>query len=1079
MRNKPSSPIGFIVLLLLLLAALPAFAQDSLDSIPKTLTLKVGETYTFQNKLDYPLFYNSTDDTIISINEAENQITALKSGNVRLFIESFDSFSFATCDVTISGSQAKDAVTKRSGESFINLSKEDQKKIYSEPLLSYLSFIRESDFTEQTFESAAEKIFYLVADVTPGTEQAQSERALSLGMLVSEPLEELNSVTLMGTFKQILTFTANNPDLLSVFGGNRFVLDDPVSDEDLESIVEKAVRLEGSVENLTKISVAHNKGYKGKGMTVAILDTGIRREHEQFSGRVVAESCRSNGGVSSKTGTYRINGRTYNNIRFTRICSGSSSAPILTSDPSNYNHGSHVAGIAAGKDGIAPEANIIAVNVFSEISGYNVGKGNTVQDADVINAFNDLLKWNKTYKIAAVNMSFGMLKSDSYMLAYSTCDSNKPSIFSKFKALVSAGIVPVKSAGNDAKYGAVSYPGCYSNVFTVGALNDSSTIGIPNFSNEHKDLVNIFAPGCQIRSSIYTWESGASCADGRYGSKNCYAKYSGTSMAAPMVTGAFAILKQAYPNMTPAQLESQMRNMSTRTVTGYRNRYTQKILDFTNFNPFNLSDSNIRGKNKEIQIVIPWKNTGRTDFSYTIYDDSTNQRVYPTYKIRDDANKINKIVTFTGSSMVNGKVYRMELQVKQNGRWSQKLTKYGMPIPNVFGATVVAMNKTMVINNQHREPTSGTRYMIFDANTEKELAYQVGTRNETTWSYDKLTNGKLYYAVAVPYRDYKGQRLWGPNENRIYFIPMSAPGDGNVSFSGSNASVSIRKDSDAEGIRVLYRTVGGKLQNGCEGKGNKCTISGLNKNTAYEFYAMKYKTAKNKKYYSMGILIPYKTAGSGLKAPQSNPVVTMTNSGYTKFSIKLASNAQGISVLYREGEGAFKQACEKAGNTCDTNLNVKSRYTFYIMQYRTVNGKKLYSNGIIARDFSSMKNGEYERVYNNFYLADESILQEEIAAALDDYLTEDAMLMAEAMEAMSGELMAKSAEEYDYGFIEDDSWIEEYARFDSDVMAEMIEKQAVPEAQPEEKQGLFSWPNLIFLGGDDTREAPVPSFENK
>ncbi|MBQ6480366.1 MAG: hypothetical protein IJI45_04530, partial [Anaerolineaceae bacterium] len=225
---------------------------------------------------------------------------------------------------------------------------------------------------------------------------------------------------------------------------------------------------------------------------------------------------------------------------------------------------------------------------------------------------------------------------------------------------------------------------------------------------------------------------------------------------------------------------------------------------------------------------------------------------------------------------------------------------------------------------------------------------------------------------------------------------------------------------------------------------------------------------------------PYKTALSGLKAPQNNPVVTMTNSGYTTFSIKKAAEADGISVLYREGEGAFQQACEKAGNSCSTTLSTTKNYTFYIMQYKVVSGKKLYSNGIIARDFSSGKSADIERLYTNFYLADESISQEEIAAALDNYLTEDAMLMAEAMEAMSEDLMAKSAEEYEYEFIEDDdSWIEEYARFDSDVTAEMIEKQAVPEPQPKEEKGPFSWLNFFFLGGEDNREAPVPSFENK
>ena len=115
---------------------------------------------------------------------------------------------------------------------------------------------------------------------------------------------------------------------------------------------------------------------------------------------------------------------------------------------------------------------------------------------------------------------------------------------------------------------------------------------------------------------------------------------------------------------------------------------------------------------------------------------------------------------------------------------------------------------------------------------------------------------------------------------------------------------------------MLYRTVGGSLVNGCEGSGNKCTVSGLKKNTAYEFYIMKYKTVNSRKYYSMGILVPYKTSDSGLSRPQSNPTVAMNNSGYTTFTIKKSDAAVGISVLVREGEGNFQLACEAAGNSC-------------------------------------------------------------------------------------------------------------------------------------------------------------------
>jgi len=341
-------------------------------------------------------------------------------------------------------------------------------------------------------------------------------------------------------------------------------------------------------------------------------------------------------------------------------------------------------------------------------------------------------------------------------------------------------------------------------------------------------------------------------------------------------------------------------------------RYQPQGLDLV------ITDTNIRGKNKEIQVTVPW-NASLIKAECRLYDDSTGREVKPKLTERMDATGKNRVISWVGAPLENGKVYRFKVRVF-NGIWSDTVEKYAMPISNVYGATVVAGNKTMVINTQHREPATGTRYMVFDAATQKELSYKLGTKTNTTWKYDQLQNGKLYYVVAVPYRDYKGQRLWGPNQNRIYFVPMGVPANGKVSFSGTNAAVSIAADSSADGIRVLYRTVGGTLKNGCEAKGSKCTIKGLNSSTAYEFYAMKYKIAEGKTYYSMGTLIPWKTVSSGLTTPQMNPVVAMNNSGYTTFSIKKSTNAEGISVLYKIGNGTFQQACEKAGNSCSTTL---------------------------------------------------------------------------------------------------------------------------------------------------------------
>jgi subtilisin family serine protease len=111
-----------------------------------------------------------------------------------------------------------------------------------------------------------------------------------------------------------------------------------------------------------------NSGYTGAGQTVAILDTGVEKTHSFFGGRVVSEAC------------YSTNDPFFS---ATSVCPGgveASTAPDSglncdALDPSiadACNHGTHVAGIADGNgvgfNGMALDANVIAIQVFSKIS---------------------------------------------------------------------------------------------------------------------------------------------------------------------------------------------------------------------------------------------------------------------------------------------------------------------------------------------------------------------------------------------------------------------------------------------------------------------------------------------------------------------------------------------------------------------------------------------------------------------------------------------------------------------------------------------------------------------------------------
>ena len=263
---------------------------------------------------------------------------------------------------------------------------------------------------------------------------------------------------------------------------------------------------------------AWSMGYRGNGQTVAIVDTGVERNHPFLGGRVVSEACYSGDGYAS----YSL----CPNGQISQVGTGAASPTRCTSLGLDCSHGTHVAGIAAGYQsssfsGVAPNANIIAVQVFSDIDdAYEAG----AWDSDIISGLNYVYNLRTSYSIAAVNLSLGGGYSSSH------CDSASYAMTSIFQLLRNAGIAPVVSTGNDGYAGYISYPACISHAVSVGATSDSDSVA--SFSNTAVNLQEVFAPGVSITSSVPS--SG-------------YEAWNGTSMAAPHITGAFAVYRQFSP----------------------------------------------------------------------------------------------------------------------------------------------------------------------------------------------------------------------------------------------------------------------------------------------------------------------------------------------------------------------------------------------------------------------------------------------------------------------------------------------------------------------------------------------------
>ena len=277
--------------------------------------------------------------------------------------------------------------------------------------------------------------------------------ASSLGMEKVLGLPDFSAVSLYGTLRQILDFAENNDDLVRLFEFEPMLTDGPITEQDVSSLP-KGMNLKDNVEALTSVSKAHDLGLKGDNTVVAIIDSGLDKDHEQFEGRVIAEYC---AGLSGKD--------------FSPPCTEGSSKPTNTNIPTEYNHGSHVAGIAAGRDGIAPNAKIISINNSSE-SCDEKGCFRFLY-FDVWQICQYLADLQKEYKaagkpqIAAVNISFGP-KSDFS----DSCDDEYDEYKQAFDLLLENDIIPVASSGNNRYADAVQPYACLSNSFAVGALAD-------------------------------------------------------------------------------------------------------------------------------------------------------------------------------------------------------------------------------------------------------------------------------------------------------------------------------------------------------------------------------------------------------------------------------------------------------------------------------------------------------------------------------------------------------------------------------------------------------------------------------
>jgi len=249
------------------------------------------------------------------------------------------------------------------------------------------------------------------------------------------------------------------------------------------------------------------------GIGVAVLDTGIYR-HVDFGNRIIGFADM----VSGRRQPYDDSG-----------------------------HGTHVAGIIAGDGtasngkyvGVAPKSNIVAVKVLDR-SGSGLIR-------NVIRGLKWIEENRDRYQIRIINISFG---TTSKNIKY------EQDMIKMVERLWDEGIIIVAAAGNSGpSNNSVTAPGNSKKIITVGAFDDSTM-----FKNSNRNVKYFSGRGptseCIIKPEVVVAGANIVACSNK---KDDYSVKSGTSMAAPVVTGAVARLLELRPELTPKEVKMRLR----------------------------------------------------------------------------------------------------------------------------------------------------------------------------------------------------------------------------------------------------------------------------------------------------------------------------------------------------------------------------------------------------------------------------------------------------------------------------------------------------------------------------------------